>query len=109
MEYIAIRENLRRKEYIESLKARRAPTGLKMAELLGRQHRGQSYGAALPEEITPEFGGATKWRAAAPSSPPTSTTGSRADDHRPQFPGEDQTPISATRALAPRSRKKWKK
>ncbi len=54
MEYIAIRENLRRKEYIESLKAA-GPTGLKMAELLGRQHRGQNYGAALPEEITPEF------------------------------------------------------
>ncbi len=54
MEYIAIRENLRRREYIESLKAA-GPTGLKMAELLGRQHRGQNYGAALPEEITPEF------------------------------------------------------
>ena len=54
MEYIAIRENLCRKEYIASLKAA-GPTGLKMAELLGRQHRGQSYGAALPEEITPEF------------------------------------------------------
>ncbi|MDP1680330.1 MAG: phosphomethylpyrimidine synthase ThiC, partial [Burkholderiales bacterium] len=38
MEYIAIRENLRRREYIESLKAA-GPTGLKMAELLGRQHR----------------------------------------------------------------------
>ncbi|MBI5752556.1 MAG: phosphomethylpyrimidine synthase ThiC [Hydrogenophilales bacterium] len=54
MEYIAIRENLRRREYIESLKAA-GPTGLKMAELLGRQHRGHNFGAALPEEITPEF------------------------------------------------------
>ena len=54
MEYIAIRENLRRREYIASLKAA-GPTGAKMAELLARQHRGQSYGAALPEEITPEF------------------------------------------------------
>ena len=54
MEYIAIRENLRRREYIALLKAA-GPTGLKMAELLGRQHRGQNYGAALPEEITPEF------------------------------------------------------
>ncbi len=54
MEYIAIRENLQRKQYIESLKAA-GPTGLKMAELLGRQHRGQNYGAALPAEITPEF------------------------------------------------------
>ncbi|BBP05714.1 phosphomethylpyrimidine synthase [Sulfuriferula plumbiphila] len=54
MEYVAIRENLRRKEYIAALKSA-GPTGLKMAELLGRQHRGQNYGAALPEEITPEF------------------------------------------------------
>jgi phosphomethylpyrimidine synthase len=26
-----------------------------MAELLGRQHRGESFGAAIPAEITPEF------------------------------------------------------
>jgi phosphomethylpyrimidine synthase len=26
-----------------------------MADLLGRQHRGESFGAAIPEEITPEF------------------------------------------------------
>jgi phosphomethylpyrimidine synthase len=54
MEYIAIRENLCRKEYIESLKAA-GPTGAKMAELLGRQHPGQNFGAAIPAEITPEF------------------------------------------------------
>ncbi len=54
MEYIAIRENLRRKEYIESLKAS-GPNGAKLAELMGRQHPGQSYGAAIPAEITPEF------------------------------------------------------
>ena len=54
MEFIAIRENLQRREYIASLKDS-GPTGLKMAELLNRQHRGQNYGAALPEEITPEF------------------------------------------------------
>ena len=54
MEYIAIRENLRRQDYIESLKAT-GPTGQKMAELLGRQHPGQSFGAAIPAEITPEF------------------------------------------------------
>ncbi len=40
MEYIAIRENGRRKEYLESLRAS-GPTGAKMAEALGRQHRGQ--------------------------------------------------------------------
>ena len=54
MEFIAIRENLRRLEYIESLKAA-GPTGVKMAELLGRQHPGQNFGAAIPAEITPEF------------------------------------------------------
>jgi phosphomethylpyrimidine synthase len=54
MEYIAIRENLRRKEYIESLKTS-GPNGPKLAELMGRQHPGQSYGAAIPAEITPEF------------------------------------------------------
>ena len=54
MEYIAIRENLRRDEYIASLKAA-GPTGERMAKLLGRQHRGESFGAALPERITPEF------------------------------------------------------
>ena len=54
MEYIAIRENLRRQDYLASLRAA-GPTGNKMAELLGRQHRGQSFGAAIPEEITPEF------------------------------------------------------
>ncbi len=54
MEFIAVRENLRRREYLESLRAA-GPTGQKMAQLLGRQHRGESFGAAIPEEITPEF------------------------------------------------------
>ncbi|HEY8608741.1 MAG TPA: phosphomethylpyrimidine synthase ThiC [Noviherbaspirillum sp.] len=54
MEYVAIRENLRRKEYIESLKAS-GPNGQRLAELMGRQHPGQSFGAAIPAEITPEF------------------------------------------------------
>jgi phosphomethylpyrimidine synthase len=54
MEYIAIRENLRRTEYMASLRAA-GPTGQRMADLLGRQHPGQSFGAAIPAEITPEF------------------------------------------------------
>jgi phosphomethylpyrimidine synthase len=54
MEYIAIRENLRRKEYLENLKSS-GPMGQKLADLMGRQHPGQSFGAAIPEEITPEF------------------------------------------------------
>nr|WP_314630290.1 phosphomethylpyrimidine synthase ThiC [uncultured Noviherbaspirillum sp.] len=54
MEYIAIRENLQRKEYLESLK-QTGPMGQKLADLMGRQHPGQSFGAAIPAEITPEF------------------------------------------------------
>ncbi|MFA6901916.1 MAG: phosphomethylpyrimidine synthase ThiC [Gallionellaceae bacterium] len=54
MEYIAIRENMRRKEYLEAVKTS-GPTGKKLAELMGRQHPGQSFGAAIPAEITPEF------------------------------------------------------
>lgn len=54
MEYIAIRENLQRKEYLESVK-NSGPNGEKMAKIMGRQHPGQAFGAKLPEEITPEF------------------------------------------------------
>jgi phosphomethylpyrimidine synthase len=54
MEYIAIRENLKREAYLESLKAA-GPTGAKMAALLGRQHVGESFGASIPAIITPEF------------------------------------------------------
>ncbi|MCC2961759.1 phosphomethylpyrimidine synthase ThiC [Massilia sp. IC2-278] len=54
MEFIALRENLRRKEYIAALEES-GPMGKRTAELLGRQHPGQSFGAAIPHEITPEF------------------------------------------------------
>src|SRR6185369_8840082 len=54
MEFVAIRENNNRRAYIEGLKAS-GPMGSKLAELLGRQHKGQNFGASLPEEITPEF------------------------------------------------------
>jgi len=54
MEFIAIRENLRRREYLEELRSA-GPKGAKMAELLGRQHAGQSFGAAIPVEVTPQF------------------------------------------------------
>jgi phosphomethylpyrimidine synthase len=54
MEFVAIRENLRRQEYVESLK-RSGPLGEKMARLLTRQHPGQNFGASIPAEITPEF------------------------------------------------------
>ena len=54
MEFIALRENMRRKEYIASLEAS-GPLGARVAGLLGRQHPGQSFGASIPPEITPEF------------------------------------------------------
>ncbi|MCK9283028.1 MAG: phosphomethylpyrimidine synthase ThiC [Rhodocyclaceae bacterium] len=54
MEFVAIRENLQRKQYIESLRAS-GPGGEKMARMLGRQHPGERFGASIPEEITPEF------------------------------------------------------
>ncbi|WP_114650056.1 phosphomethylpyrimidine synthase ThiC [Pseudothauera hydrothermalis] len=54
MEFVAIRENMNRRAYLESLRAT-GPNGEKMARLLTRQHPGQRFGAAIPEEITPEF------------------------------------------------------
>ncbi len=54
MEYIAIRENMERQRYLQSLRAS-GPQGEKLATLMMRQHRGESFGAAIPSEITPEF------------------------------------------------------
>jgi phosphomethylpyrimidine synthase len=54
MEYVAIRENLRRREYVASLKAS-GEMGERMAALLERQHPGQCFGASIPAGITPEF------------------------------------------------------
>ncbi|WP_058050912.1 phosphomethylpyrimidine synthase ThiC [Janthinobacterium sp. Ant5-2-1] len=54
MEYVAIRENMRRQEYLRELKAS-GPMGVRLADLMGRQHPGQSFGASIPAEITPEF------------------------------------------------------
>ncbi|MGE5387166.1 MAG: phosphomethylpyrimidine synthase ThiC [Betaproteobacteria bacterium] len=54
MEYVAIRENLRRREYLAAMR-QSGPQGEKMAKLMGRQHAGQNFGASIPEEITPEF------------------------------------------------------
>ena len=59
MEFIAIRENQRRAEYLESLRAS-GPNGAKLAQMMGRQHAGQAFGAAAfganaLHEITPEF------------------------------------------------------
>jgi len=54
MEFIAIRENLRRREYMEELRSS-GPLGAKLSELMGRQHRGECFGAAIPAEVTPGF------------------------------------------------------
>lgn len=54
MEFVAIRENLRREHYIESLK-QSGPDGEKMANRLTYRHPGQGFGAAIPDIITPEF------------------------------------------------------
>ncbi len=44
MEFVAIRENGKREEMLRTL-----------PEIVTRQHRGQSFGAAIPAVITPEF------------------------------------------------------
>ena len=54
MEFVAIRENMRRQEYLRELKAS-GPMGERLADLMGRQHPGQAYGASIPAEITAEF------------------------------------------------------
>jgi phosphomethylpyrimidine synthase len=54
MEYVAIRENLRRREYFEGLRAT-GPMGEKLANLMARQHRGESFGASIPAEVTAQF------------------------------------------------------
>ncbi len=54
MEFVAIRENLRREEYLETLRAG-GKDGERLARRLSRQHPGRSFGAAIPELITPEF------------------------------------------------------
>src|SRR6266850_972741 len=54
MEFIAIRENLERSQYIESLRAT-GKTGEKMLELLMKQHKGESFGASIPSLIDAEF------------------------------------------------------
>ncbi len=54
MEYVAIRENGNRQQYVEQLR-QAGPQGQRLAEILCRQHRGNSHGASIPEEITAEF------------------------------------------------------
>ena len=89
MEFIAIRENLQREQYIESLKAtrqdRREDARAADEAAPGRELRRGDSG--------PHHAGIRALRSRArprhhsgQHQPP----GIRADDHRPQFPGEDQ-------------------
>ncbi|MBP6821751.1 MAG: phosphomethylpyrimidine synthase ThiC [Acidobacteria bacterium] len=50
MEYVAIRENLGREAAFEAM-----PNGLKDRSKLNFQHKGESFGAAIPSHVTPEF------------------------------------------------------
>lgn len=52
MEFVAIRENLNRECYLASL---REQGNERMLQLLSRQQKGHSFGANLPETVTPEF------------------------------------------------------
>jgi len=52
MEFAAVRENLNRERYIESL---RETGNTRLLDLLTRQHGGENFGATLPAQITPEF------------------------------------------------------
>ncbi|MCM8612161.1 phosphomethylpyrimidine synthase ThiC [Accumulibacter sp.] len=54
MEFVAIRENGNRQQYVEQLR-QAGPQGQRLAETLCRQHRGNSHGASIPDEITAEF------------------------------------------------------
>ena len=54
MEFVALRENLQREAYLQSLQAT-GKSGERMARMLTRQHPGQSFGASLPMQMTPEF------------------------------------------------------
>ncbi|MEP7249601.1 MAG: phosphomethylpyrimidine synthase, partial [Spartobacteria bacterium] len=60
MEFIAIRENGRRAAVSAPVNGSQAssltrPAGFQPADSLTHQHPGESFGAAIPREITPEF------------------------------------------------------
>ena len=54
MEFVAIRENMQREQYVESLR-QSGPNGERLAIMMARQHPGQAWGANIPPVITPEF------------------------------------------------------
>ena len=54
MEFVAIRENLRRKEFFTSLKDS-GQISKKHLDRIMKFHAGESFGAQIPFEVTPEF------------------------------------------------------
>ncbi|NLY63559.1 MAG: phosphomethylpyrimidine synthase ThiC [Alcaligenaceae bacterium] len=54
MEFVAIRENMRVEQYLESLR-QSGSDGRKLAARISRQHPRQSFGASIAQRITPEF------------------------------------------------------
>ena len=56
---------------------------------------GNSFGAAIPDQITPEFVRARNRPRPRHHSGQHQSSRNRADDHRPQFPRSRSTPISA--------------
>ena len=54
MEYVAIRENQNRAAYLDSLAAT-GERGQRMAGMMQAQHGGESFGAHIRADITPEF------------------------------------------------------
>ena len=54
MEYVAIRENQNRHAYLQSLAAS-GDKGKRMADMLTRQHGGETFGAKVTGEISAEF------------------------------------------------------
>ncbi len=79
MEFIAIRENLKREEMLRSL-----------PEIVTRQHPGQSFGAAIPDRHHARVRPRRSRARPRDHSGQHQSSGNRADDHRPEFPGEDQ-------------------
>ena len=86
MEFVAIRENMKLQALSEKLET--SPEEVRNS--LNHQHAGESFGASIPAEITPEFvreeGGQRAGHHPGQREPP----GARTHGDRSQFPGQDQ-------------------
>ena len=85
MEFIAIRENLGRQKAFEAVDG-----DYRTRNALNHQHTGESFGAPLPDHITPEFvrDEVARGRAIIPAN--INHPESEADDYRQEFPCENQ-------------------